>query len=135
MSHVRHFIFQHAGKLDPNRLRDLIARQESSYAGCDIFDLRSLPAMALDPGVLTRDQALVSLILLRRVPSDWVRHRKAIVVLPAQKTDRVEICLAQMRAVGILGVIVAPDAEAVKQAQEMSTDLALASGSSFDQLS
>ena len=119
----QHFILHHSDELDPDALRSMLADQHSSYEKCDIYDLRSIDTSSNHESVVTRDQAVMSLIKLRHVDPNWIPHKRSVVLLPSEVTDNLEVCLAQMRAVGLLAVIVVPAPQEAEEFLKLSLNL------------
>lgn len=122
-SKLRHFILVSEAQIDPNKLRHLVTLHDRGYTGCDIYDLRGYPAEGNDHMGVSFADMITSLIRLRFTSPEWVARRKAVVILPFKQTKAVDLALAQMRAVGLLGVVVAESDAAVEQARDLSPNL------------
>lgn len=122
-SKLRHFILVSVAQIDPKKLRDLVTFHDRDYTGCDIYDLRGYPAEGNDHMGASFEDMISALIRLRSTSSEWVARRKAVVILPFKQTKAVDLALAQMRAVGLLGVVVAESDAAVDQARTLSPNL------------
>jgi hypothetical protein len=119
-THPKHFVLINTDELDPNELRSMLTGKHIDFENCDIYDLSNFPTNSIDETMVTRDQALTSLITLRDASNNWVRHNKFVVILPPQATDCVQVYLAQMRAVGLLAVVVVPTVQEAEQVCKLS---------------
>ena len=122
-SKLRHFVLISGAPIDPNQLRDLVTLHDRDYSGCDIYDLRGYPAEGKDHMGASFEDMISALIRLRFTSSEWVARRKAVVILPFKQTKAIDLALAQMRAVGLLGVVVAESDAVVDQARALSPNL------------